>query len=132
MKEAFLILLSLLFSIAFQVNSGHLVFTNTKKDAEMEKIEIKNGQTTLHIKSAGGKFTHTWNQVPVNFDNSNGRSRHKMIVMQEEDDRIVSFEIVYVFIKATNSYTCQVKRVTTFKNGDEAISSNDHFIGKLN
>lgn len=126
--------LGLIVLLAFNAHrqQNHLVFSNTKQDSGFEKFEIKNGQTTLYRKTYSGAVTHSFNQIPVNFDNSEGNARYKMIVNQEFEGGNTTFEIYWMHNKSTQKYTGHIKSTTTYTDGRKPVQTVDSFIGKVN
>ncbi|MFD2034264.1 hypothetical protein ACFSKL_05640 [Belliella marina] len=108
-----------------------LVFTNTKSDGVYPKFVIQDGKTTLSVKGLMATTKQTWNQVPVNFDNTDGRSRHKMVVSQNMGSATITYEFLWIHIRSVDRYTGHVKSITNYNNGSKPIERMESFNGKL-
>lgn len=108
----------------------NLEFTNNNNQALYPKFVVQNGKTTLTIRTMM-VMTQTWNQVPVHFDNSDGRSRYKMIVTQELGNTTVTYEIFWFHIRSTGKYHGHIKSRSVSKSGGAPVERSESFTGKL-
>ncbi|MFD2034086.1 hypothetical protein ACFSKL_04745 [Belliella marina] len=113
-----------------RLSAQNLEFTNNSSTGIYPKFVIQNGKTTLTVK-AMITVTYTWNQIPVNFDNSDGRSRYKMVVTQNMGSAVVTYEIFWMHMRSVNRYSGHIKSTTNFNNGSRPIERSESFRGKI-
>lgn len=127
----FIILSFLMYAwVTVSSNAQNLELNNTNSKSMYPKLVINNGKTTLTTKSMI-TMTQTWNQVPVNFDNSDGRSRYKMVITEDFKDMATTYEIFWMHIRSTNRYTGHMKVLIRNKKSGHVTERSESYTGKL-
>jgi hypothetical protein len=130
MKKTICYLL-LTFALSLSMAKGqNLEFTSANSKSFYPKFVINNGKTTLTIKSMV-VMTQTWNQVPVNFDNSDGRSRYKMVISEDTGGFVTTYEFFWMHMRSVNRYSGTLKVRTLDKKSKKVTERNESYSGKL-
>ncbi|MCH7413513.1 hypothetical protein MM213_08460 [Belliella sp. R4-6] len=131
MKSAILTLI-LVYIIGMNGLCGqNLEFINIKSDGIYPKFVLIEGKTILSVQGSNAISEHIWSQVPVNFDNSDGRSRYKMVVSQNMGKATIAYEIFWMHIKSADRYTAHIKSTTDYNNGSKPVERKESFKGRI-
>lgn len=96
--------------IFYQEMPANLTFVNKDSSSSLPKFEIKNGKTLLYERIEGNEvLTYSWKQVPVKYDESNNRSRHKMIITVKDGALSKNLEISYLIDHTSGKYSAMIK-----------------------
>ncbi|GHB26239.1 hypothetical protein [Mongoliitalea lutea] len=129
--KAFFINFILLVGFSMAIAQGqNLEFTAGNTKSFYPKFVINNGKTTLTTK-AMITMTQTWNQVPVNFDNSDGRSRYKMVITEDSKDLRTTYEFFWMHMRSVNRYSGNLKVKILDKKSDRVTERSESYSGKL-
>ncbi|MEA1787211.1 hypothetical protein U1E44_14005 [Arenibacter sp. GZD96] len=100
------------------------LFRNNDPNSLTPKFIVTRTKTTVYAKP-NVKFV--WNQVPLNYDNSDGRSRYKMTVTKSDNVANRTFDIRYTHYRITGATTGYIKTTINFKDSRPTKVFEDHF-----
>jgi hypothetical protein len=91
------------------------VFINRNPNSNLPKFVIQDGKTYIYDK-VGGKteLGFTFNEVPLIYDNSDGRTRAKMTATTSDKIAKRTFVITYTLYRQTQKYSAGIEYTIDF------------------
>lgn len=117
-----------IFFMIISFSASAQVFINRVGNLNMPKFVIENGKTFIYHR-VGGKIElgFTFDQVPLIYDNADGRSRAKMTVSTNDKVAKRTFVITYTLHRQTQKYAAGIEYTIDFHDKRPTKVLNEYF-----